>query len=179
MNVTTALRVVAAAGVLALAGILGWRLAHQDTKVAKAVASGRIVSAPPFRLSRLGGGSPVSLAGYRGRAVVVNFWASDCIPCKKEMPRLQAASKRWMHHPVAVVGVDVLDSRAAARDFARSHGVTYAIGVDPLGDIASRYGVAYTPTTFFVDRRGRIVKRILGPVSDAELDTQIDRARAS
>jgi thiol-disulfide isomerase/thioredoxin len=176
VNVTTALRVVAAAGVLALAGILGWRLAHQDTKVAKAVASGRIVSAPPFRLSRLGGGSPVSLAGYRGRAVVVNFWASDCIPCKKEMPRLEAASRRWAGKRVAVVGVDVLDSRAAARDFARSHGVTYAIGVDPLGDIASRYGVAYTPTTFFVDRRGRIVKRVLGPVSDSELDSQIEHA---
>ena len=103
-------------------------------------------------------------------------WASDCIPCKKEMPRLQAASKRWANHRVAVVGVDVLDSRAAARDFARNHGVTYTIGVDPLGDVASRYGVAYTPTTFFVDRRGRIVKRVLGPVSDSELDAQIERA---
>jgi peroxiredoxin len=77
---------------------------------------------------------------------------------------------------VAVLGVDVLDSRAAARDFAHKHGVTYAIGVDPLGDLASRYGVAYTPTTFFVDRRGRIVKRVLGPVSNSELDAQIERA---
>jgi peroxiredoxin len=173
---TVALRVVACAGVLALAGILGWRLTHQNTKVAKAVAHGKVVPAPAFRLSRLGGGTPVSLAAYRGRAVVVNFWASDCVPCKQEMPRLQAASKRWAGHRVAVVGVDVLDSRAAARAFARNHGVTYAIGVDPLGDLASRYGVAYTPTTFFVDRRGRIVKRILGPVSDAELDAQIERA---
>jgi peroxiredoxin len=171
-----ALRVVAAAGVLALAGVLGWRLAHQDTKVASAVAHGKVVRAPAFRLSRLGGGTAVSLAAYRGKAVVVNFWASDCIPCKKEMPRLQAASKRWAHEQVAVVGVDVLDSRAAARDFARNHGVTYTIGVDPLGDLASRYGVAYTPTTFFVDRRGRIVKRILGPVSDSELDAQIEHA---
>jgi cytochrome c biogenesis protein CcmG, thiol:disulfide interchange protein DsbE len=174
--VTLALRIVAGVGVLALAGVLGWRLAHQDTKVAKAVAHGKVVPAPVFRLPRLGGGPRVSLAAYRGKAVVVNFWASDCIPCKKEMPRLQAASKRWAANQVAVVGVDVLDSRAAARDFAHSHGVTYTIGVDPLGDLASRYGVAYTPTTFFVDRRGRIVKRILGPVSDSELDAQIERA---
>jgi cytochrome c biogenesis protein CcmG/thiol:disulfide interchange protein DsbE len=173
---TVALRVVAAAGVLALAAILGWRLAHQDTKVAKAVAHGKVVPAPAFRLPRLGGGAPVSLAAYRGRAVVVKFWASDCIPCKKEMPRLEAASRRWAGKRVAVVGVDVLDSRAAARAFAQSHGVTYTIGVDPLGDLASRYGVAYTPTTFFVDRRGRIVERVLGPVTDSELDTKIERA---
>jgi peroxiredoxin len=173
------LRVAAGTGVLVLAGVLVWRLAHQDTKVAKAVAHGRAVAAPAFRLSRLGGGTPVSLAAYRGRAVVVNFWASDCIPCKQEMPRLQATSRRWTGKPVAVVGVDVLDSRAAARDFARSHGVTYAIGVDPLGDVASKYGVAYTPTTFFVDTHGRIVKRVLGPVSHAVLDAQIERALRS
>ena len=173
------LRVAALAGVLALAAVLGWRLAHQDTKVAKAVARGKVVPAPLFRLSRLGGGAPVALAGYRGKAVVVNFWASDCIPCKHEMPRLQAASARWAGKRVAVVGIDVLDSRAAARDFARAHGVTYAIGVDPVGDVASKYGVAYTPTTFFLDGRGRIVKRVLGPVPDAQLDEQIEHALAS
>jgi peroxiredoxin len=174
--VKLAARLAAGAGVLVLAGLLAWRLTHQDTKVAKAVAHGKVVPAPGFRLARLGGGAPVSLAAYRGKAVVVNFWASDCIPCKKEMPRLEAASRRWAAKHVAVVGVDVLDSRAAARAFARKHGVTYAIGVDPVADLASRYGVAYTPTTFFVDRRGRIVKRVLGPVSDAELDAQIQHA---
>jgi peroxiredoxin len=121
----------------------------------------------------------VALEAYRGRAVVVNFWASDCIPCKQEMPRLQAASQQWMGKSVSVVGIDVLDSRGAAKSFAHKHGVTYAIGVDPLGDIANKYGVAYTPTTFFIDRRGRIVKRVLGPVSNAVLDTQIHDALAS
>jgi len=173
------LRVAAGAAVLVLAGLLVWRLSHQDTKVAKAVAHGKVVAAPAFHLARLGGGAPVTLASFRGRAVVVNFWASDCIPCKQEMPRLQQASRRWAGKAAVVVGVDVLDSRGAARSFARTHGVTYPIGYDDLGDIASKYGVAYTPTTFFVDRRGRIVKRVLGPVSAAELDAQIQRALAS
>ena len=175
----TLARLAAAAGVLVLAGLLVWRLAHQHNGTARAIAHGRVVPAPVFRLARLGGGKPVSLAAYRGRAVVVNFWASDCIPCKQEMPRLQAAAQRWSAKGAAVVGIDVLDSRGAARGFARAHGVTYAIGYDDVGDIASRYGVAYTPTTFFVDRRGRIVKRILGPVSGAELDSQIRNALAS
>lgn len=179
MTPVRVLRVVAAAGVLAMAGVLGWRLMHQHNGTATAIARGKIVQAPAFRLQRLSGNGTVSLAGLRGRAVVVNFWSSSCVPCKEEMPRLQQAAERWAGKHVAVVGIDVLDSRAAARSFARAHGVTYELGYDPLGDTIGPYGVVYTPTTFFVDRRGRIVKRILGPVSGAGLDAQIDRALAS
>jgi peroxiredoxin len=179
VSLVLALRVIAAAGVLAMAGVLGWRLAHQHNGTATAIAHGKVVQAPAFRLRRLSGTGTVSLAALRGHAVVLNFWASDCIPCKQEMPRLQQAAERWAAKRVAVVGIDVLDSRSAARSFARAHGVTYEIGYDPLGDTVGPYGVAYTPTTFFVDARGRIVKRILGPVSRAELDAQIGHALAS
>jgi len=179
MTPVRVLRVLAAAGVLAMAGVLGWRLMHQHNGTATAIARGKVVQAPAFSLKRVSGGGTVSLAALRGRAVVINFWASSCIPCKQEMPRLQRAAERWAGRHVAVVGIDVLDSRAAARSFARAHGVTYELGYDPLGDTIGPYGVAYTPTTFFVDRSGRIVKRILGPVSGADLDAQINRALAS
>ena len=96
-------RIGALAGVVVLAGLLVWRLAHQDTTTAKAVLHGKVVPAPAFRLSRLGGGSPLTLASFRGKAVVVNFWSSYCGPCKKEMPRLQAAAKRWAGKSVSVV----------------------------------------------------------------------------
>jgi cytochrome c biogenesis protein CcmG/thiol:disulfide interchange protein DsbE len=174
-----AARVGALAGVAVLAGLLVWRLAHQDNSTAKAVLRGKVVAAPAFSLSRLGGGPKVTLASLRGRAVVVNFWSSDCGPCKQEMPRLQEAARRWAAKGATVVGIDTIDSHRAATDFARKHGVTYPIGYDDVGEIASRYGVAYTPTTFFVDRRGRIVKRVLGPVGSTELDTQIGRALRS
>ncbi|HEY1513901.1 MAG TPA: TlpA disulfide reductase family protein [Gaiellaceae bacterium] len=169
-------RVAAAAGVVALACVLVWRLAHQDNSTAKAVLHNKVVPAPAFRLARLGGGPPLTLASLRGKAVVINFWASDCGPCKQEMPRLQSAAARWAGKGATVVGIDTLDSRGAAKDFARKHGVTYAIGYDDVGEIATRYGVAWTPTTFFVDRRGRIVKRVLGPVPRSELDTEIKHA---
>jgi cytochrome c biogenesis protein CcmG/thiol:disulfide interchange protein DsbE len=172
-------RVAAAAGVVVLAGMLVWRLAHQDNATAKAVLHGKVVPAPAFHLSRLGGGPPVTLASFRGKAVVVNFWASYCGPCKKEMPRLEAAAQRWGRKHVAVVGIDTLDNHRAAQDFVRKHGVTYPIGFDDVAEIATRYGVEFTPTTFFVDRRGRIVKRILAGMTDAELDTQIERALTS
>jgi peroxiredoxin len=179
MRLLVVFRVVAAAGVIAMAAVLGWRVTHQHNGTARAIASGKIVRAPAFRLKRLSGAGTVSLAALRGKAVVLNFWASDCIPCKQEMPRLQRAATRWAAKGVAVVGIDVVDSRRAAQAFARKHGVTYAIGYDPLGDTAGPYGVLATPTTFFVDRRGRIVKRILGPVSEADLDAQIGHALSS
>lgn len=169
-------RAAAVAGVVILAGVLVWRLAHQENSTAKAVLHNKIVPAPGFSLARLGGGPRVTLAALRGKAVVINFWSSDCGPCKQEMPRLQSAAERWAAKGALVVGIDTIDSHRAAQDFARKHGVTYAIGYDDVGELATRYGVAYTPTTFFVDRRGRIVKRVLGPVPRAELDTQIKRA---
>ena len=169
-------RVAAFAGVVALGAVLVWRLTHQDNSTAKAVLHGKIVPAPAFSLSRLGGGPRLTLASFRGKAVVINFWSSDCIPCKQEMPRLQRAAERWAGKGATVVGIDTIDSHRAAQDFARKHGVTYPIGYDDVGELASRYGVVYTPTTFFVNRRGRIVKRVLGPVPTAELDTQIRRA---
>jgi cytochrome c biogenesis protein CcmG/thiol:disulfide interchange protein DsbE len=172
-------RVAAVAGVIVLGAVLVWRLAHQDNSTAKAVLHGKVVAAPAFRLSRLGGGAPLTLASFRGKAVVVNFWSSYCGPCKKEMPRLEAAAQRWARRSVAVIGIDTLDNHRAAQDFARTHGVTYAIGFDDVAEIASRYGVEFTPTTFFVDRRGRIVKRVLAGMTDAELDTQIRRALTS
>jgi thiol-disulfide isomerase/thioredoxin len=172
-------RVAAVAGVVALGAVLAWRLAHQDNSTAKAVLHGKIVAAPAFRLSRLGGGPPLTLASFRGKAVVVNFWSSECGPCKQEMPRLQRAAQRWAAKGAVVVGIDTIDSHGAAKDFARKHGVTYPIGYDDVGELATRYGVAYTPTTFFVDRRGRIVKRVLGPVPSSELDAQIRRALRS
>jgi cytochrome c biogenesis protein CcmG/thiol:disulfide interchange protein DsbE len=169
-------RVAAAAGVIVLAAVLVWRLAHQDTKVAKAVARGKIVQAPLFDLSPLSGTGRVSLAALRGSAVVVNFWASDCAPCKKEMTQLQAASNRYASKGVRVVGIDVLDFRTPARSFVRKHGITYAIGFDGVGDTTIDYGVANTPTTFFIDRRGRIVAHVVGPMTDAELGAHIRRA---
>ena len=130
-------RVAAVAGVVALGAVLVWRLAHQNTKVAKAVAKGKIVPAPAFNLSALSGGGRVSLAALRGKAVVVNFWASDCGPCKKEMPQLQAAADRYAGKGVRFVGIDVLDFRGPARSFVRKHNISYAIGFDGVGDTRS------------------------------------------
>src|SRR5918911_3450413 len=86
---------VAVAAVAALLGLLVWKLAHGNGGAAAKVDRGKSVPAPNFTYRRLDGGGKLSLASLRGKAIVLNFWASWCIPCKKESPRLETTWRRW------------------------------------------------------------------------------------
>ena len=175
------LRAGAALIVAVLAGVLVWHLTHQPASVAPQVARHEVVRAPDFDLARLTGAGRLSLASLRGRAVVVNFWASDCTPCKEEMPRLVSFAGSWSGRGVVVVGVDVDELRKGpAQAFARRYGATYPMVFDPTGSTVDPWGVGEgTPQTFFVDRRGRIVDHVLGPVSTAALAAGARRALRS
>ena len=110
---------------------------------------------------------------------MLNFWASWCGPCKDETPLLQKAWSRWEGKDVVFVGIDVKDFRGDAKAFVKRFGVTYPNVYDGKGSTVGRYGVTGFPETFFVDRSGRVVFRIAGPVADdAELDAGIERALA-
>ena len=125
--------------------------------------------APTFDLVRVGdGGDRVHLAQFTGRPLVVNFWASWCVPCRKEMPALGAAAER-LAGQVWFVGINHRDGRTSATAFERDVGVGYPSGFDPDGGVARRFGVVGLPTTVFVDARGRIVARQLGEITDDEL----------
>ncbi len=170
------LRLVAGGAVIVLAVLLVRDLMHPDHSVARSVQQGKIVPAPNFRLPRLNGTGKLQLAALRGKAVVLNYWASDCGPCKQEMPRLEAAARRYAGR-VVFVGVDVEDVKGPARAFLTRYGVTYPIVFDQSGSTVGPYGVIGTPQTFFVDRRGRLVSpHVLGPVSDKSLAAGIRRA---
>lgn len=126
-------------------------------------------AAPAFDLPRVGAPDErVTLADFAGRPLVVNFWASWCVPCRKEMPALEAAAERLAGR-VGFVGINHQDGDAAAADFEDDVGVTYPSGYDPDGAVARAYGVLGLPTTVLVDASGRIVARRLGEVSDDEL----------
>jgi cytochrome c biogenesis protein CcmG/thiol:disulfide interchange protein DsbE len=177
VSARAAVRAVAAVAVAALAAVLAWHLTHQPDSVAPQVARHQIVRAPDFTLDRLVGTGSLSLASLRGKAVVINFWASDCGPCKQEMPRLVSFAQSWSARGVVVVGIDVLEYRKGpARAFSRHYGATYPMVFDPTGSTVGPWGVAATPQTFFVDRRGRIVDHVLGPVTDATLAAGARRA---
>ncbi len=167
--------------VVALLGLLTWKVVKGDSNaVTGSLASGKSIVAPDFDLSLLEGGGTLALASLKGKAVVLNFWASWCGPCKDETPLLQKAWTRWEGKDVVFVGIDVKDFRGDAQAFVKRFGVTYPNVYDGKGSTVGRYGVTGFPETFFVDRNGRVVYRIAGPVSDdQELDGGIERALAA
>jgi len=125
--------------------------------------------APGFTLTALDNpGQHISLSQYHGRPVIVNFWASWCDPCQKETPLLAQWYKQ-QHGHVILVGLDENDNAASAVRFARAKGVTYPVGVDPALAAASAYGVVALPQTFFLNAQHRIVDRVYGAVTLADL----------
>jgi cytochrome c biogenesis protein CcmG/thiol:disulfide interchange protein DsbE len=177
VSARAAVHSLAGLAVAGLAAVLVWHLTHQPDSVAPQVARHQIVPAPNFTLDRLVGTGSLSLASLRGKAVVVNFWASDCSPCKQEMPRLVSFAHTWSSRGVVVVGIDVLEYRKGpAQAFTRRYRATYPMVFDPNGSTVAPWGVAATPQTFFVDRRGRIVDHVLGPVTDETLVAGARRA---
>jgi cytochrome c biogenesis protein CcmG, thiol:disulfide interchange protein DsbE len=170
---------LAVALVLGLLALLIWKVwADNGGGVASKIDKGKIVSAPDFTLSRLDAPGRLRLASLRGRAVVLNFWASWCYPCKKEAGTLQAASTRWGKR-VVVLGVDVNDFKGDARDFMRKHGITYPVVHDNGNVTSPKYGFSLLPETFFVDRRGRVVGHVPGEVDSDDLRRGIQGALRS
>jgi cytochrome c biogenesis protein CcmG, thiol:disulfide interchange protein DsbE len=131
------------------------------------------LAAPAFSLPVLGqSGQKLSLAGYAGRPLIVNFFASWCEPCQKETPLL-AKFYRTEHARVAIVGLDENDVPGSAMTFTHKEGVGYPVGFDPQALAASAYGVVALPQTFFLDARHRIVDRVFGAVTLAALNRGI------
>ena len=155
---------------VALIGVFGSASGSANTPPAPVLAKS-------LNLTALGRpGTPVSLNQYRGRAVVVNFFASWCVPCKAETPLL-ARFYRAHHGQVPIIGVDVNDSTSNAEHFTKSAGVEYPLASDPNGLTATRWGVVAIPQTFFLDPSHHIVKRVFGAVKPADLDAGLARMR--
>jgi cytochrome c biogenesis protein CcmG, thiol:disulfide interchange protein DsbE len=152
---------LAIAAVGALGALLVWRLTHQ---IPPPQVGAR---APAFTLPSLDGKGRVSLASFRGKTVVVNFWASWCDPCKREAPALERVWRDYRSRGVVVLGVDTNDAASDARTFISAHGITYPTVGGAGYSLTGRYGVPDLPATFVLNSKGRIVGgMILGPVSE-------------
>jgi cytochrome c biogenesis protein CcmG/thiol:disulfide interchange protein DsbE len=130
--------------------------------------------APPFDLETLDGGR-LSLAELRGSPVVLNFWASWCIPCREEAPILRAADAEYRARGLRIVGVVYQDSAGNARDFMGRYGQTYPGLLDPDGRTAIDYGVFLIPETYFIDAAGVVRARRGGALTAEDLRLQIQK----
>lgn len=155
--------------VLGVVALLASGLGHDPKAVASPLV-GR--SAPDFRLQGMQG-PPVRLSDLRGQVVVVNFWASWCAECRTEQQSLNQTWADFRDSGVVVVGVNFQDQRADAEQYLGSMGVTYPAVEDTQSRTALAYGLRGVPETFVVDRSGRIVDRVIGPVDAQRLATTL------
>jgi len=141
-------------------------------RLALAKASGQ--PAPPFTMTRVQGKGSISLADFSGRAVVLNFWASWCAPCRQEAPELQAVWQSYQGRGVQFLGVDHQDSLSAGAAFQRQFGITYPSVFDPEGKLSAEYGLVGIPSTLIIDGRGRVLYRFLGKIDAPLLSAALD-----
>jgi cytochrome c biogenesis protein CcmG/thiol:disulfide interchange protein DsbE len=140
--------------------------------------------APDFSLALAANGaslgegkSELKLSELRGRAVLLDFWATWCGPCRAQSPIVEHISQRWRDQGVVVVGVDTdTPDQGDPAVFARTHGLTYPIVHDAIGDVARTYAVESLPTLVVVSRTGRVVAVRSGVTEDAELERLLRQA---
>ena len=132
-------------------------------------------SAPEFVLENVHPGEPpVSLETLRGKPVVLNFWASWCGPCRKEMPAFEAVHQQAKDR-IRFVGIDNQDYRDSALELLRQTGVSYPSGFDPKGKVAASFGLVGMPTTVFISGDGRLLERRTGEMNREQLEETIER----
>jgi cytochrome c biogenesis protein CcmG, thiol:disulfide interchange protein DsbE len=168
--------------VASLVALLGWKVAEKEEGrgLSGALERGERPAAPQLTFETLDGEGEISLADYRGKAVVLNFWASWCIPCRTEAPLLQETWERHRDDGLVVLGIDAQDLRTDARRFVERYGLTYPIAYDGNGASLGRFGNTGFPETWFVGRDGRLVgEHIIGEFDREQLERNVEAALAT
>jgi len=184
-------QLVALTAVVGLFGLLVWRVARGEAGggFVAAIRAGERPVAPDFSLPviwkydetwppearRALADGTLALRELRGNPVVVNFWASWCIPCKEEAPELAAAARRYRGR-VVFLGIDIQDFTADARKFMADVDAPYVSVRDGTSKTSSAYGLTGVPETFYLDRKGRAVFHSIGAVSNEDLEVGIGAA---
>jgi cytochrome c biogenesis protein CcmG, thiol:disulfide interchange protein DsbE len=182
-----AVRILVILGVGLFLGLLAYGLVTSapSTRLDESLAGGEAAEAPDFELSVLEEGTlpksleprltsamaddRLSLRELRGTPVVLNFWASWCIPCREEAPLLEKGWQRYGPRGILFLGLNMQDLTDDARDFLEEFGITYPTIRDPINDVARDYGATGIPETYFISRQGKVIGHVIGVVSKRQL----------
>ena len=159
---------IAVLAVLAVVGLLTFGLL---SKGSSGIALGEV--APTSPLPRLEGGGNGSIADYRGQWVLVNFWASWCVPCREEAPALEEFQRRHGDGDFTVLGIDSRDLSGDGRAFVRRFGLSYPQLRDGDGAIAHDFGTTGVPENYLIGPDGKVRRLVRGPVSDEYLKDEV------
>ncbi|MBW3672216.1 MAG: TlpA family protein disulfide reductase [Acidobacteria bacterium] len=157
--------------ILPLLGILFLGLGNDPTRIRSPLIG---KSAPEFTLRDVTTGEVVSMEAVRGKPMVVNFWATWCVPCYAEHPYLVAAARQYGEQAM-FVGVIYDDEEEAVNRFLRQYGRSYPVLRDPDGRAAIAYGIFGVPETFFIDSSGTIVAKHVGPLDRSTLQQYLSQ----
>jgi cytochrome c biogenesis protein CcmG/thiol:disulfide interchange protein DsbE len=131
-------------------------------------------AAPEFKLALLDGNS-FHMGGHKGKPVLINFFASWCLPCREEMPAIEKIAGEYQPKGVVFVAVSTDDTDANARDFVKKYGVTIPLGIDRSTEIQKAYGLYGIPTTYFVDKQGMVNYFHSGAVTEELMRHELDK----
>jgi cytochrome c biogenesis protein CcmG/thiol:disulfide interchange protein DsbE len=130
--------------------------------------------APDFSLATANfptGQHRLALADFAGKPIVINFWATWCEPCKEEMPLLETTWRKLRAEgkDVVFLGIDFQESSSDVMLFLLPYGITYPVLLDTDGSVANKYRIASLPDTFFINRQGKVVSKVLQQLTDQAL----------
>lgn len=129
--------------------------------------------APDFTLTTFNG-TPYKLSSLRGKIVVLNIWASWCVPCKDEAPVLEAAWRAYKDKGVVILGADYVDTEPAALAFIKEFGITYPNGPDLGSNIYRLFRARGVPETYIIDQQVSIARTFIGPLNEPDLKNVLD-----
>jgi cytochrome c biogenesis protein CcmG/thiol:disulfide interchange protein DsbE len=152
--------------VLGLLTLVAFQMRRNGPLAAGPVGAGEM--APPFEITTFDG-QTLKLADLRGQVVVVNFWASWCVPCEQEAAELETTWRRYKDKGVVFIGVDYVDTETAARAFLQRFDITYPNGPDLGTRISQAYRIKGVPETYVVDKTGRLASVKIGPFQQGEM----------
>lgn len=133
--------------------------------------------APNFTLQSLTG-ETITLKDFVGKKIVLNFWASWCLPCREEMPAMQNVYEQYQSENVEIIAVNLTAVRekiSTVKAFTKELGITFPILLDEKGDVLTLYEILPIPTTYFIDTNGVIQAKHFGPMSEDYLIEQINK----
>ena len=185
------LQVIAVAAVTGMLALLVWRLVNSGggTRLVSEIQAGKKPPAPAFalpvlwsrkstwpkRARRALADGTVSLGELRGYPVVLNFWASWCVPCKDEAPRLAASARRHAGR-VVFLGIDIQDFKSDGRHFLQRFHTPYVSVRSGSGSVENAYGLTGLPETYWLDARGRVMAHYAGEVSSRQVEQGVAAA---